>query len=74
MSTPPAIQTTTVGSYPIPDWLQALPSEQALVDATRVVFDTQRQAGIVDTQRQAGTCPPTASCTASTSTTQTPTA
>ena len=26
--------------------IQALPSEQALVDATRVVFDTQRQAGI----------------------------
>src|SRR5688500_56443 len=40
------IQTTTVGSYPIPDWLAALPSEQALVDATRVVFDLQRQAGI----------------------------
>lgn len=46
MSSTPAIQTTTVGSYPVPDWLQALPSEQALVDATRVVFDTQRQAGI----------------------------
>ena len=46
MSSTSAIQTTTVGSYPIPDWLQALPSEQALVDATRVVFDTQRQAGI----------------------------
>ena len=46
MSSTPAIQTTTVGSYPIPEWLQALPSEQALVDATRVVFDTQRQAGI----------------------------
>ncbi|MYK42329.1 MAG: methionine synthase, partial [Gemmatimonadetes bacterium] len=46
MSTQPPIQTTTVGSYPIPDWLQALPSEQALVDATRVVFDTQRQVGI----------------------------
>ena len=42
----PAILTTTVGSYPIPDWLAALPSEQARVDATRVVFDTQRQAGI----------------------------
>ncbi len=40
------ILTTTVGSYPVPDWLAALPSEQALVDATRVVFDTQRQAGI----------------------------
>lgn len=46
MSSTLAIQTTTVGSYPVPDWLQALPSEQALVDATRVVFDTQRQAGI----------------------------
>ena len=46
MSSTSAIQTTTVGSYPVPDWLQALPSEQALVDATRVVFDTQRQAGI----------------------------
>src|SRR5437588_4375615 len=42
----PRILTTTVGSYPIPDWLAALPSEQARVDATRVVFDTQRQAGI----------------------------
>ena len=40
------ILTTTVGSYPIPDWLTAAPSEQALVDATRVVFDIQRQAGI----------------------------
>jgi 5-methyltetrahydropteroyltriglutamate--homocysteine methyltransferase len=42
----PRILTTTVGSYPFPDWLAAQPSEQALVDATRVVFDTQRQAGI----------------------------
>ena len=42
----PRILTTTVGSYPIPDWLAALPSEQALVDATRVIFDLQRQAGI----------------------------
>jgi hypothetical protein len=25
----PSILTTTVGSYPIPDWLAALPSEQA---------------------------------------------
>ena len=30
----------------MPDWLAALPSEQALIDATRVVFDIQRQAGI----------------------------
>jgi len=40
------ILTTTVGSYPVPDWLAALPSESALIDATRVVFDIQRQAGI----------------------------
>jgi 5-methyltetrahydropteroyltriglutamate--homocysteine methyltransferase len=41
-----SISTTTVGSYPIPDWLAALPSEQARLDATRVVFDIQRRAGI----------------------------
>ena len=46
MSTEPRIQTTTVGSYPVPDWLTALPSEQAVVDATRVIFNSQRQAGI----------------------------
>ena len=42
----PSILTTTVGSYPVPDWLSALPSEQAVIDATRVIFDTQRQSGI----------------------------
>lgn len=30
----------------MPDWLKALPSEQAVTDATRVTFDIQRQAGI----------------------------
>lgn len=45
-SSQPRILTTTVGSYPVPEWLVALPSEQAVIDATRVVFDTQRQAGI----------------------------
>jgi 5-methyltetrahydropteroyltriglutamate--homocysteine methyltransferase len=40
------ILTTTVGSYPVPEWLSALPSEQALIDATRVIFNQQRQAGI----------------------------
>ena len=45
MSTP-AILTTVVGSYPVPDWLVALPSQQALIDATRVVFKTQEMAGI----------------------------
>src|SRR3954468_6998939 len=42
----PSILTTVVGSYPIPDWLVALPSRQALIDATRVVFKTQEMAGI----------------------------
>jgi 5-methyltetrahydropteroyltriglutamate--homocysteine methyltransferase len=44
--TKPRIETTVVGSYPVPDWLTALPSEQALVDATRVVLHTQERAGI----------------------------
>jgi 5-methyltetrahydropteroyltriglutamate--homocysteine methyltransferase len=44
--TEPRIKTTVVGSYPVPDWLAALPSEQALIDATRVVLHTQEQAGI----------------------------
>lgn len=42
----PRIQTTVVGSYPVPDWLPALPSEQALIDATRVVFAIQESAGL----------------------------
>jgi 5-methyltetrahydropteroyltriglutamate--homocysteine methyltransferase len=42
----PEIATITVGSYPVPDWLVALPSEQALVDATRVVLAIQENAGI----------------------------
>jgi len=45
MPTPP-VRTTVVGSYPVPDWLAALPSQQALIDATRVVFKTQEMAGI----------------------------
>ena len=40
------IRTTVVGSYPVPDWLAAAPSEQALTDATRVVIATQEQAGV----------------------------
>ncbi len=35
-----------VGSYPMPDWLVRAPSEQALLDATRVVIATQEKAGI----------------------------
>src|SRR6185437_11953399 len=40
------ITTTTVGSYPVPEWLIAAPSDQALIDATRVVLATQEQAGV----------------------------
>ena len=40
------ILTTVVGSYPVPDWLAALPSEQALADAMTVVLKTQENAGI----------------------------
>lgn len=46
MVSAPRIKTTVVGSYPVPDWLVALPSEQALTDATRVVIGIQEQAGI----------------------------
>lgn len=42
----PRIRTTVVGSYPVPAWLAAQPSEQALVDATRTVLATQEQAGL----------------------------
>ena len=42
----PQILTTTVGSYPVPAWLHATPTEQSLIDATRVVVDIQRQRGI----------------------------
>lgn len=45
-STRPEILTTTVGSYSPIDWLAALPSEQAVLDATSVVISTQRRAGI----------------------------
>jgi len=40
------ILTTVVGSYPIPDWLAANPTDQGLIDATRVVLTTQEKAGI----------------------------
>lgn len=44
--TSPRIKTTVVGSYPVPAWLVASPSEQALIDATRAVLSTQERAGI----------------------------
>ena len=40
------IKTTVVGSYPVPDWSAAFPNEQAVMDATSVVFKTQENAGI----------------------------
>jgi len=41
-----SIETTLVGSYPIPDWLRAHPSSQGLADATALVLRLQEQAGI----------------------------
>jgi 5-methyltetrahydropteroyltriglutamate--homocysteine methyltransferase len=41
-----SILTTVVGSYPVPDWLAASPTEQAQIDATSVVLKTQEDAGI----------------------------
>jgi 5-methyltetrahydropteroyltriglutamate--homocysteine methyltransferase len=42
----PRIQTTVVGSYPIPGWLAALPSAVNLRDAVLVVLKTQELAGL----------------------------
>ncbi len=42
----PAIKTTVVGSYPIPDWLAAYPSTPNLIDAAKVILKTQELAGI----------------------------
>jgi 5-methyltetrahydropteroyltriglutamate--homocysteine methyltransferase len=42
----PTIQTTVVGSYPIPSWLAAYPSAVHLRDAILVVLKTQELAGI----------------------------
>lgn len=41
-----SIQTTVVGSYPVPHWLQSTPSRSALLDAIAVVYKTQELAGI----------------------------
>src|SRR5262244_482773 len=40
------IQTTVVGSYPLPGWLAALPNAVNLRDAVLVVLKTQELAGI----------------------------
>lgn len=42
----PRILTTTVGSYSQIDWLQTASSEQAVIDATQIVINTQRRLGI----------------------------
>lgn len=40
------IQTTVVGSYPVPQWLRMHPTKQSLIDAIMVVLKTQELAGI----------------------------
>ena len=40
------IQTTVVGSYPVPDWLPAHPTSGNLRDATLVVLKAQELAGL----------------------------
>lgn len=46
MAGPTHLQTTVVGSYPVPDWLTASPSRTALRDAMMVVLKTQELAGL----------------------------
>lgn len=43
---PTTIQTTVVGSYPVPSWLAALPSTVNLRDAVLVAMKTQELAGV----------------------------
>jgi len=45
-ASPPTVQTTVVGSYPMPDWLRAYPTRDHLRDAAVVVVRTQELAGI----------------------------
>jgi 5-methyltetrahydropteroyltriglutamate--homocysteine methyltransferase len=42
----PEIQTTVVGSYPVPSWLHTVPNETNLRDAVMVVMKSQELAGI----------------------------
>lgn len=41
-----AIRTTVIGSYPVPEWLRALPNRVNLRDAVMVVMKSQELAGI----------------------------
>ncbi|GAA5148107.1 methionine synthase [Pseudonocardia eucalypti] len=40
------IETTLVGSYPVPSWLRAAPSREALDDAAAVVLALQHRLGV----------------------------
>ncbi len=40
------IKTTVIGSCPVPEWLGSAPSEDRIVDATRIIPHTQETAGI----------------------------
>ncbi len=42
----PTIQTTVVGSYPVPEWLRMMPNSLNLRDAIMVVLKTQELSGI----------------------------
>ena len=44
--TTPFIQTTIVGSYPVPLWLPVYPTRSHLKDAILVVLKTQELAGL----------------------------
>src|SRR5688500_13483487 len=46
LSAVPTVQTTVVGSYPMPEWLRAYPTRDHLRDAAVVVVRTQELAGI----------------------------
>lgn len=46
MSAAPAIRTTVVGSYPVPEWLRVVPNTPNLRDAIMAVISTQELAGI----------------------------
>ena len=40
------MQTTVVGSYPVPDWLKAAPGAQALEDAMALVLRAHERSGV----------------------------
>lgn len=46
MSEAKSLQTTVVGSYPVPTWLHVMPNTPNLFDAIMVILKTQELAGI----------------------------